>query len=58
MERGKASYESPMIRAVGSLYELTGDHIIRQNGNGQWCIFNKTLGEPDYWSMIPIANCS
>lgn len=56
MNRGKA-YEPPAIQSIGSLYDLTKDHI-RQNGDGQWCVFNKTLGEPDYWSMIPIANCS
>jgi hypothetical protein len=57
MERGKAHYEPPTIRSVGSVYELTRDHI-SQNSDGDWCFWNKTLGEPDYWSMIPIANCS
>jgi hypothetical protein len=57
MERGKAHYEPPTIRSVGSIYELTRDHI-SQNSDGDWCFWNKTLGEPDYWSMIPIANCS
>jgi hypothetical protein len=53
----KARYEPPAIRTVGSLYELT-QQVFRQNSDGQWCIFDKRLGEPDYWSMIPVTNCS
>jgi hypothetical protein len=52
-----AGYEAPVVRVLGSVYELTQNHI-RRNSDGQWCIFNKTWGDPDYWSMIPIANCS
>jgi hypothetical protein len=51
-------YEAPQLRTVGSLYDLTQGDIIRKNGNGQWCIFDKRLGSPDYWSMIPVADCS
>ncbi len=56
MRQNLASYEPPVIRSVGSVFELTQQ--IRKNGNGQWCVFDKRLGEPDYWAMIPIANCS
>jgi hypothetical protein len=56
MRQNLASYEPPVIRSVGSVFELTQQ--IRQNGSGQWCVFDKRLGEPDYWAMIPIANCS
>ena len=41
-------YDPPRVEEIGSLYELTQS----------FCIFNKTLGSPDYWSRIPIANCS
>jgi len=42
-----AEYEPPRIERIGTLVELTN-----------WCILGKTLGSPDYWSRIPIANCS
>jgi hypothetical protein len=42
---------------VGSIFEITQSHI-RKNSNGQSCIFDKRLGEPDFHSLIPIANCS
>lgn len=47
------AYEAPTLRIVGSLHELTltGGHDIP-------CLWNKTLGPPDYWTFIPIANCS
>lgn len=58
MNADRVTYEPPQLRSVGSLYALTQGDIVRQNENGQWCIFDKRLGEPDYWSMIPIADCS
>lgn len=48
-------YEPPALRVVGSLHELT------QTGGGQHdfpCIWKKTIGPPDYFTFIPIANCS
>ena len=51
------TYDAPTIRTVGSVFELTQSGF-HKNSNGQWCFFDKTLGEPDYWSMIPISNCS
>jgi hypothetical protein len=44
------AYEAPSLRVVGSLHELTLHEIP--------CLWNKTLGPPDYWTFIPIANCS
>ena len=44
------SYEAPELKVLGTLHELTL--------GGDWCFFNKTLGNPDYWNRIPIANCS
>jgi hypothetical protein len=48
-ESDRSSYEPPALQVLGTLHELTLD---------DFCIFNKTLGSPDYWSRIPIANCS
>jgi hypothetical protein len=46
-------YERPALRVVGSLHELTqtGQHDIP-------CFWTKTIGPPDYFTFIPIANCS
>ena len=46
-------YEPPALRIVGSLHELTltGKHDIP-------CFWTKTIGPPDYFTFIPIANCS
>jgi hypothetical protein len=44
----RGAYEPPRVVTLGSLYDLTQTI----------CILNKTLGSPDYWSRIPIANCS
>lgn len=46
-------YEPPTLRVVGSLHELTqtGDYDIP-------CFWTKTIGPPDYFTFIPIANCS
>lgn len=41
-------YEPPELRVLGTLHELTLS----------FCIFNKTIGEPDFWNQIPISNCS
>lgn len=49
-------YEPPSISTV-PVFEITQCHI-RPNDSGQWCIFDKRLGEPDFHSLIPIANCS
>ena len=50
---GATQYEAPALRAVGSLHELTqaGQHDIP-------CFWTKTIGPPDYFTFIPIANCS
>ncbi len=46
-------YEPPQIREVGSLHELT------QSGEHDFpCVWKKTIGPPDYFTFIPIANCS
>lgn len=47
-DESRPAYEPPRVEELGALYELTQST----------CIFNKTLGSPDYWSRIPIANCS
>jgi hypothetical protein len=46
-------YEPPALHVVGSLHELTqsGQHDIP-------CFWTKTIGPPDYFTFIPIANCS
>jgi hypothetical protein len=41
-------YERPALRVVGSLHELTQAP----------CVWNKTIGPPDYFTFIPISNCS
>ena len=50
---GATQYEAPALRVVGSLHELTqaGQHDIP-------CFWTKTIGPPDYFTFIPIANCS
>ncbi len=50
---GATQYEPPALRVVGSLHELTqqGQHDIP-------CFWTKTIGPPDYFTFIPIANCS
>ena len=46
-------YEAPALHAVGSLHGLT------QNGHNDIpCFWTKTIGPPDYFTFIPIANCS
>ena len=40
-------YEPPRIETFGSFVDLTAG-----------CFFDKKLGNPDYWSFIPIAWCS
>lgn len=45
------TYEPPALRVVGSLHELT------QQGQLP-CVWNKTIGPPDYFTFIPISNCS
>ena len=51
--RGRNLYEPPALRVVGSLHELT------QTGQGDIpCLWTKTIGPPDYFTFIPIANCS
>jgi hypothetical protein len=47
-EHDRPTYEPPQLHALGTLHELTLD----------FCFFNKTLGNPDYWNRIPISNCS
>lgn len=50
---GGRAYEPPALSVVGSLHELTqtGNHDIP-------CFWTKTIGPPDYFTFIPIANCS
>jgi hypothetical protein len=47
-------YEPPALRVVGSLHGLTqaGSH------HDIPCFWTKTIGPPDYFTFIPIANCS
>jgi hypothetical protein len=45
----RTMYEPPELQVLGTLHELT---------LSDFCFFNKTLGDPDFWSKIPIANCS
>ena len=46
-----AAYERPVVTVVGTVHALTL--------NGDWpCLWNKTIGPPDYFSWIPISNCS
>ena len=49
----RGQYEPPALHVVGSLHELTqaGQHDIP-------CFWTKTIGPPDYFTFIPIANCS
>jgi len=54
----ETTYEAPELRVLGSVYELTQTDVIRQDSQGRWCVFNKTFGEPDFWSQIPITTCS
>ena len=44
----RPAYTAPSLHVLGSVHELTQT----------LCIFNKTLGSPDYWGHIPVANCS
>jgi len=48
------SYEAPRLTALGSFYDLT----LWGKDNPPPCVFNKTLGPPDFFTFIPIANCS
>ena len=41
-------YEPPRLEVLGSVKDLTAD----------FCIWGKSLGQPDYFQHIPIANCS
>jgi hypothetical protein len=45
-------YEPPELRVLGTLHDLTL--------GGDWCFFDKQLGQPDYWLRIPVpvTNCS
>jgi hypothetical protein len=56
--RPQLPYEPPVIRSVGSLYELTRGDLVSTNSSGKLCIWNKTIGPPDYVQWIPISNCS
>ncbi len=46
-------YEPPALAVVGSLHELT-----LTGGKDFPCFWTKTIGPPDYFTFIPIANCS
>lgn len=51
------AYEPPALRVLGSLHELT----LTGGSGGSYdfpCIWTKTIGPPDYFTFIPIANCS
>jgi hypothetical protein len=56
--RPQLPYEPPVIRSVGSLYDLTRGDPVRTNSSGKFCIWNKTIGPPDYVQWIPVTNCS
>ena len=45
----RPAYESPDLRVLGTLHELT---------LSDWCFFGKSFGSPDFWNKIPISNCS
>lgn len=46
----RTPYEAPRLASVGDVHAKT---------QGQFgCAFGKTIGTPDYWNHIPIANCS
>ena len=42
------TYEPPELRVLGTLHELTLG----------FCLFDKSLGTPDFWNKIPISDCS
>ena len=44
----RPQYEPPELRVLGTLHDLTLG----------FCLFDKTLGSPDFWNRIPITNCS
>ena len=49
--RGKndrSSYEPPELRVLGTLHELTLG----------FCLFDNSLGKPDFSNKIPVSNCS
>jgi hypothetical protein len=43
-----AEYEPPRLEVLGTVRDLTAD----------FCIWGKSLGQPDYFQHIPITNCS
>jgi hypothetical protein len=50
-----SDYEAPALQVLGSMQSLT------QTGSrwdGCFDLINKTIGPPDYFTLIPIANCS
>jgi hypothetical protein len=49
LQSDRPTYEPPELRVLGTLHELTLIDL---------CIFNKTIGSPDFWNQIPISNCS
>jgi hypothetical protein len=49
----RPTYEPPDFRVLGTVHELT---LLNLDLN--LCVLNKTLGSPDFWNRIPIANCS
>ena len=44
----RSTYEPPELRVLGTLHELTLG----------FCLFDKTIGKPDFWNKIPITDCS
>ena len=50
-DTARRAYEPPALTVLGSFAELTL--------TGDWpCLWNKTIGPPDYVNWIPISNCS
>ena len=47
------SYEAPRLDVVGSVHELTLDHVWYHCNP----VFPKQRGNPDIWNFIPIAWC-
>jgi len=43
-----AAYEPPTLEVLGTVRDLTEN----------FCLFGKSLGDPDYFQHIPITNCS
>jgi hypothetical protein len=50
-----SGYEAPALEVLGSMHSLTQ---VGRGWDGCFDPINKTIGPPDYFTLIPIANCS